>query len=64
MSSINRPIQSSNVPYQEYLTNKNEPKEEGFHEETSIQSYAGLLKSSFFQKNRMRQTARRLRDAS
>lgn len=54
---------SFEVHYREYLKHKDEPKEESHYDGASAELGADLLRVSYFQKRRLRRTARRLRHA-
>jgi len=51
------------VHYREYLRHRDEPGDENLYDGASAELDADLLRSNYFQKRRLRRTARRLRRA-
>ena len=47
--------------YREYLSHKDEPLDLAAYSEESVDSDIGLLRSNFFEKRKLRRTAKRLR---
>ncbi len=54
---------SFKVHYRQYLKLSDEPKDESLYDQASAELGANLLKDSYYQKRRLRRTARRLRHA-
>jgi hypothetical protein len=54
---------SFRVHYREYLRHKDEPGDENLLDGASKEIAADLIRTSFYQKRRLRRTARRLRYA-
>lgn len=54
---------SFKVHYREYLKHKDEPRDDSLLDGASKEIAADMIRTSFYQKRRLRRTARRLKDA-
>jgi hypothetical protein len=59
--SIDNADRRYNFHYRVFLSHKDEPHEAAMYSEDSVGADIGLLRSNFFEKRKLRRTAKRLR---